>query len=118
MKPPFSHIYGPAESDTKYSNTGATANLFKGSDTLISHHFFNSAGQPTFVQLDTSGNVVGSVSGKKVASSDQVKQADDGGFGSVPELLLSTVEASGVLTPSYLFWNATSFLCCSKLHAI
>ena len=85
------------ESTTKYALSGAVANLFKGSDTLISKHYLNPEGQPTFDQLDDSGGVIGSVSGTKVASSNVSSQADDGGFGSVPELLLSVAQASGQL---------------------
>ena len=83
-------------SDATYKLVGANADLFKGNtSTLIGMHFFNEAGQPTFTQIDGSGNEVGSVVGKPMGSVKPPSKSDDGGFGSVPDLLLSASEGTG-----------------------
>lgn len=84
---------------TKYENTGAVADLFKPDKTLISKHLFLQPGRPSFTQINqNTGETIGFVTGTRLAAQDQEPQPDDGGFGSVPELLLQVVEASGSLS--------------------
>lgn len=71
-----------AEANSSYLNTGAVANLYFGG-VIGAHHFFDSQG-PVFELADGAGLVHGKVLTKEAAP----RQADDGGFGSVAELLL------------------------------
>ena len=83
------------ESNSAYQDTGAVADLYQGA-TLSAHHYFNAQGLPTFATFDTAtGAQTGIVSGRPLATAAAPRQADDGGFGSVAELLLGAVNAEG-----------------------
>ena len=85
-----------AQASTQYGDDQAFARLFKGETSqLIGFHYFNNADHPVFTQVDASNNQIGFVEVTKAASVPQASAADDGGFGSVPLLLLNTVSAGG-----------------------
>ena len=62
---------------------------------MVGQHYFSGPGRPTFEQIDEQGNVLGRIVGQSFVSVPRVRQQDDGGFGSVPELLLRAIEGSG-----------------------
>lgn len=75
------------------------AKLYKGADILISKHFFSGPGAPTFTQLDANGNTINSVTRASVGSQNVQPAPDNGGVGSIPEVLLNTTQASGLQWP-------------------
>ena len=98
--PPGTQNY-TAQASTQYGNNQAFAKLFKGQTSqLIGFHYFNDADHPVFTQVDASNNQIGFVEVTKAASVPQGSAADDGGFGSVPLLLLNTVSAGGEWWPA------------------
>ncbi len=72
------------------------ANLYEGS-VIRAHHFFDSQG-PVFELVDGAGLVHGKVLTKQASP----RQADDGGFGSVAELLLVASGGQGARPCSVL----------------
>lgn len=72
------------------------ANLYEGS-VIRAHHFFDSQG-PVFELIDGAGLVHGKVLTKQASP----RQADDGGFGSVAELLLVASGGQGARPCSVL----------------
>ncbi len=72
------------------------ANLYEGS-VVRAHHFFDSQG-PVFELIDGAGLVHGKVLTKQASP----RQADDGGFGSVAELLLVASGGQGARPCSVL----------------
>ena len=83
-----------AEADSSYLNTGAKADLYSGT-VLRAHHYFVGS-TPTFEMVDTAtGLSVGIVHGKPAAKAAVARQPDDGGFGSVADLLLTAFGGEG-----------------------
>ncbi len=92
------------ETNSSYLNTGAVANLYDGS-VVRAHHFFDSQG-PVFELVDGAGLVHGTVLTKQASP----RQADDGGFGSVAELLLVARDGEGARPCGVLGQRAVSTL--------
>ncbi|KAK9805971.1 hypothetical protein WJX73_010008 [Symbiochloris irregularis] len=87
-----------SSSNSKYTLYGAMADLFKGNTSqLVGLHHFNDQDKPEFFNIDSNGNVLGSVVGSPNRKTTPPRQADDGGFGSVDELLLNAVQATGTM---------------------
>lgn len=88
-----------AGANSQYTLFGAMADLFKFNTTdLVGLHHFNAQDKPEFFNIDANGNVIGSVVGSPNRNLAVSRQSDDGGFGSVPELLLNAIEATGART--------------------
>lgn len=84
------------EANSSYLNTGAKADLYSGT-TLRAHHYFI-GNTPTFEMVDAAtGLSIGIIHGKVTAKAAVGRQADDGGFGAVADLLLDAFGGEGMV---------------------
>eukprot|EP00884_Botryococcus_braunii_P020771 jgi/Botrbrau1/7378/Bobra.0316s0022.1 len=90
-------------SDSKYQAAGAVADLYAPGPTKAGRHYFVGPGQPYFEVFDASGNVIGSVKGRVQTSAPVSSAPNDGGSGSVPQLLLTASDGTGV-------WQNVNFI--------